>query len=116
MSDKVKIEGTIEAWESRELGLDEGFVEPVKVDESAVDEAAELKLISIRLQNSLIDDFKLIGKINGIGYQTLMRQSLKRFADSEIKRLLHECVLNKEEEEERARQLEELKKSEKKRA
>ena len=101
MSEKAKIEGTNEAWESRELGSDEDFVKPSKISEDAIDKAAELQLISIRLQKSLIEDFKLIGKINGIGYQTLMRQILKRFAASEIKKLLRECVLNKEEEMER---------------
>jgi vacuolar-type H+-ATPase subunit C/Vma6 len=109
MGDKDKIEGTAEAWESGELGRDGEFAESVEIDEGTVDEALELQMISIRLQKSLIDDFKLIGKINGIGYQTLMRQILKRFADSEIKRLLRECVLNEEEERERERQLEKMK-------
>jgi hypothetical protein len=45
-----------------------------------------LKLISIRLPESLIDDVKNIATINGgMGYQTLMRQVLKRFAASELK-------------------------------
>ncbi len=108
MSGKDKIEGTTEAWESGELGRDEKFAESVEIDEGKVNEALELQMISIRLQKSLIEDFKLIGKINGIGYQTLMRQILKRFADSEIKILLRECVLNQEEERERQRQLEEM--------
>ncbi len=109
MNGKDKIESTAEAWESGELGREEKFVESVEIDESEVDEALELQMISIRLQKSLIDDFKLIGQINGIGYQTLMRQILKRFADSEIKLLLRECVLNQEEEKERQRQIEEMK-------
>lgn len=116
MTGKDKIEGTTEAWESGELGSDGEFAEPVEIDEGAVDEALELQMISIRLQKSLIDDFKLIGKINGIGYQTLMRQILKRFADSEIKLLLRECVLNEEEEKEKQRQLEEMKQLKNKKA
>ena len=109
MVDEVKIEGTAEAWESGELGRDENFARSVEVDEDAIDKALELQLISIRLQKSLIEDFKLIAKINGIGYQTLMRQILKRFADSEVKRLLRECVLNSEEEAERQRQFDAMK-------
>ena len=116
MGDKAKIEGTAEAWESGKLGRDGKFAESVEIDEGTVDEALELQMISIRLQKSLIDDFKLIGKINGIGYQTLMRQILKRFADSEIKRLLRECVLNEEEEKERERQLEKMNRQGKKEA
>ncbi len=111
-----KINGTSEAWDSGDLGRDEKYVECVEVDEKAIDEAAELQLISIRLQKSLIEEFKLIAKLNGIGYQTLMRQILKRFADSEIKKLVRECMLNKEEEAEKERQLKEFSKSEGKKA
>jgi hypothetical protein len=56
----------------------------------AIDEALALQLISIRLQKSLIEDFKFIATLNGIGYQPLMRQILKRFVDSEKKRILRE--------------------------
>ena len=45
-------------------------------------------MISIRLQKSLIEDFKLLADLHGLGYQPLMRQILTRFADSEKKRLL----------------------------
>jgi len=100
MSKESTIEGTTEAWESRKLGNDENYVERVEVDEKELDDALELQLISIRLQKSLIEDFKLIAKINGIGYQPLMRQILKRFADAEMKNLLRECALKVEKEEE----------------
>jgi uncharacterized protein (DUF4415 family) len=56
----------------------------------AIDEALALQLISIRLQKSLIENFKFIATLNGIGYQPLMRQILKRFVDSEKKRILRE--------------------------
>lgn len=88
----TRIEGTIEAWESRELGQDENFVKVVEIDEKELNEAAELQQISIRLQKSLIADFKVIAKLHGIGYQTLMRQILHRFADCETKRLAREMV------------------------
>ncbi|ROT98691.1 hypothetical protein EB809_13595 [Marinobacter sp. R17] len=88
---KEKIEGTPEAWEDGRLGQDEDFVRVSRdVDDAALNEAAGLKPISIRLQQSLIDDYKMIAEINGIGYQPLIRQVLKRFADAEKKRLLRE--------------------------
>lgn len=81
-----KIESTNEAWENRLLGADEAFVAVAEnVNESAIDEALGLKMISIRLEQSLIEDFKAIATINNMGYQTLMRQALKRFAESEKK-------------------------------
>lgn len=86
-----KIEGTPEAWEDGSLGREEEFVRVSKnVDDAALNEAAGLQPISIRLQKSLIEDFKMIADINGIGYQPLIRQVLKRFADSEKRRILRE--------------------------
>lgn len=88
---KKKIENTPEAWEDGSLGRDEEYVRVSKnVDEAALNEAAGLQPISIRLQKSLIEDFKMIAEINGIGYQPLIRQVLKRFADAEKKRILRE--------------------------
>ena len=86
-----KIVGTPEAWEDGSLGLEEEFVRVSKnVDDAALNEAAGLQPISIRLQKTLIEDFKMIAEINGIGYQPLIRQVLKRFADSEKRRILRE--------------------------
>ncbi|MFC4258439.1 hypothetical protein ACFOZ5_05235 [Marinobacter lacisalsi] len=86
-----KIQGTPEAWEDGSLGREEEFVRVSKaVDDAALNEAAGLQPISIRLQKSLIEDFKMIAEINGIGYQPLIRQVLKRFADAEKKRILRE--------------------------
>ena len=101
MSQETKIEGTDEAWEKRELGCDAEFAEVADIDENLIDDSLDLQLISIRLQKSLIEDFKLIAKINGIGYQPLMRQILKRFADCEKKKIIRELAseVQKEEEE-----------------
>jgi len=86
-----KIVGTPEAWEDGSLGREEEFIRVSKnVDDAALNEAAGLQPISIRLQKSLIEDFKMIAEINGIGYQPLIRQVLKRFADSEKRRILRE--------------------------
>lgn len=81
-----KIESTVEAWEDRLLGADEAFVNVAKdVNQTSIDEALGLKMISIRLEQSLIDDFKAIATLNNMGYQTLMRQALKRFTEGEKK-------------------------------
>lgn len=93
MTKKAKIENSPEAWESGQLGQDEAYVKVAKdIDEFSLDEDLELQMISIRLQKSLIEDFKMIAKVHGIGYQPLIRQILKRFADSEKKRLLRKIA------------------------
>jgi hypothetical protein len=88
-----KIPDTEEAWLSGELGMDEEFVAVASDDaESIINDQLDLQPISIRLEKSLIEDFKLIAAMHGLGYQPLMRQSLKRFADCEKKRILREAA------------------------
>ena len=89
----TKIKGTEEAWETGKLGQDEKFVKKseLTLDEmQALDNALELKAISIRMPNSLIDSLKDIAEINGLGYQTLIKQVLNRFVDAEMKQALRE--------------------------
>jgi len=84
-----------EQWDNRELGADEHFVRVVETDldqQKAIDEAVGLQMISIRLPKALIDDFKFLGDVHNLKYQTLMRQVLARFADSEKKRLATKAV------------------------
>jgi hypothetical protein len=88
--DMNKIEGTIEAWEDGSLGCDEQYVEVSGVSDVALDDALSLKLISIRLQNSLIEDLKEIAKIEGLGYQPLIKKVLLRFVDAEKRKALKE--------------------------
>ena len=89
MSDKQKILGTEEAWESGSLGEDERHARPASQETANhIDEALGLQLISIRLDKSLIESFKLLASFHGIGYQPLMRDALKRFADSEMKAIV----------------------------
>lgn len=93
MSNMAKIPASDEAWDRGELGREEAFVE--KADgavQKHIDRSLELQLISIRLQKSLIEDFKFIATLNGIGYQPLMRQILKRFVDGEKKKILREVA------------------------
>ncbi len=93
MTKHEKIPASNEAWESGQLGRDKAHAQLIKEDiETQVDEALDLQAISIRLQKSLIEDFKFIATLNGLGYQPLMRQVLTRFVDCEKKRILREKV------------------------
>lgn len=85
--------GTDEAWEAGHLGNDESHAvalsaEEQRIDNARIEESLGLHMISIRLERALIEDFKMIAELNGIGYQPLMRQALKRFADCEKKKIL----------------------------
>ncbi|WP_372835610.1 hypothetical protein [Pontibacterium sp.] len=91
-----KIKGTAEAWESGELGCSEEHVVKSDINIGALDEALELKLISIRMQTTLIDDLKDVAKMRGLGYQPLIKQVLRRFVDAEKKQLLKEAAARAE--------------------
>lgn len=93
MIEKGKILGTDEAWESGELGTDgkhARVVSPETADK--IDDALGLQMISIRLEKALIDSFKLLGSFHGIGYQPLMKDALKRFAEHELKAIVSGLV------------------------
>ena len=75
-------------WESGVLGRSEAHVVVAPPDaEAALDEALCLQPISVRLQQSLIKDLKLIARYHGIGYQPLMRHALNRFARFELREM-----------------------------
>ena len=91
MGTRHVIPGTDKAWESGRLGGDDRYVAHLSAEELAADvalirDALGLHPISIRLEKTLIDDFKTLAAIRGLGYQTLMRQALKRFAEEELER------------------------------
>ncbi|CAM5442819.1 hypothetical protein AFAE65S_02827 [Alcaligenes phenolicus] len=92
MAKSSKIQDSNEAWENGQLGRDEAHIATAEPDESLINSSLGLQPISIRLEKSLIDDFKLIAEIHGLAYQPLMRQALRRFAESEKRRLLRESV------------------------
>ncbi|RMD67690.1 MAG: hypothetical protein D6819_10970 [Gammaproteobacteria bacterium] len=95
MSDKIeeRVEASDEAWETRRLGAEEAFVAVAGPEvEEAVERAAGTKLISIRMSQRMIDDLKFIAMQHGLGYQTLMKQSLARFIEAEKKLLWNEQV------------------------
>lgn len=103
---KRTIPASDEAWDDRTLGADKEFVEVVdQASEESIDEAVGMQMISIRLQKSMIEDFKLIASLSGgLGYQTLMRQVLRRFVECEKKRLFRELVSEKLQEEQKQQQ------------
>ncbi|MBC7657316.1 MAG: hypothetical protein H7147_09110 [Frankiaceae bacterium] len=75
-------------WDSGALGRSDEHVVVAPADvEAALDDALCLQPISVRLQQSLIDDLKLIAKYHGIGYQPLMRNALNRFARFELREM-----------------------------
>jgi len=77
-------------WESGELGKDGEFARKSTSDSSQLDDKLSLQMISIRLQKSLLEDLKDIAELNGIGYQPLIKQVLKRFVNAEKKQMLRE--------------------------
>ncbi|MNY35749.1 hypothetical protein D3C86_1701780 [compost metagenome] len=87
MSNAKKIPGTVEAWEQGGLGEDEAHAVVAPDESAALDRALGLQAVSIRLQKSLISDFKFLAEEHGMGYQPLMREALRRFAEAEMKRL-----------------------------
>ncbi|MBY0578757.1 MAG: BrnA antitoxin family protein [Burkholderiales bacterium] len=93
MSNKEKVLGTDEAWESGQLGSDGQYASLAAPEISPqVDDALGLQMISIRLDKSLIESFKILGSFHGVGYQPLMRDALKRFAESEMKAIVSGLV------------------------
>lgn len=97
MTRSGKIPDSDEAWDTGQLGRAAEHARPATGHiEKAVDASLGLQLISIRLQKSLIEDFKAIASLNGIGYQPLMRQILKRFVDGEKRRIVRERVTDRQ--------------------
>jgi len=93
-----KINGTIEAWESRQLGADASSAQKVSLEKhQEIEQALGLQMISIRLDKDLIQSFKTIGQFHGIGYQPLMRDALKRFVESEMKSIVTGMVQSQRE-------------------
>lgn len=99
MTEVTRVPVSDDAWDSGELGRNAQHVKvAATVDETKLDDALGLHLISVRLQKSLIDGLKLVAQANGIGYQPLMRQVLKRFVDSELRRMVRERQFQSREE------------------
>lgn len=79
-----------EEWETQELGADPEHAQRApkareKNLNALIDQALELELISIRLQKGLIEAFKELADLEGVGYQPLMRQVLTRHIREQAK-------------------------------
>lgn len=96
-----KITGTTDAWENKSLGADAAFVRRASIDlEGKIDTTLGLHAISIRLPKDVIEIYKLLAQVHGVGYQPLMRDAICRFAEAEMKQVLSDRVAD----ETRARQ------------
>lgn len=86
---KQKIAGNIENWENGTLGTDAKHAKAAPDElQKKVDDALGLHAISIRLNADLIDTFKKLAAYHGVGYQPLMRDALRRFAEGEMKQIM----------------------------
>ncbi|MBV6304423.1 BrnA antitoxin family protein [Candidimonas humi] len=93
MSNAKKIPGTVDAWETGALGNSQEHAKLASPDiQREVEDTLAMQLISIRLPKSVIEDFKAIASLEGIGYQPLMRAALMRFAQGESRRIMHELA------------------------
>lgn len=84
------LEDNTQQWDDRELGASDQFVKVSTVNEAQIDDALGLQSISLRMPTDLLDDLKNIAALNQLGYQTLIKQVLKRFVSSEMKRIIKE--------------------------
>ena len=89
-----------EQWESRELGAEEAFVKkPVKSKRTRAvlnnSTKEKTQLISIRLPVALIEDLKLVGQEENLGYQTLAKEVLQRFVDAEHRKNYNKVISEK---------------------
>jgi hypothetical protein len=96
-----------EQWENGALGRDEKFVQKSSRTRQDLDEKLALQAISIRLQKELIQDLKDIAQINGLGYQTLIKQILNRFVVGEKNMMAREKMkeLKEQQSEEECQQM-----------
>jgi hypothetical protein len=70
-----------ELWETGQLGASPEYMELASDEEERqLDEGLGLQLISMRLNKSLIEQFKQLADLEGIGYQPLMRHVLTNYA------------------------------------
>jgi len=89
MGKKTSIAGSTEAWEDRTLGASRAHARPATPEtEAAIEQALGLQAISIRLPRSVIETYKALAQMHGVGYQPLMRDAICRWAESELKQMV----------------------------
>jgi uncharacterized protein (DUF4415 family) len=101
----------IELWDNRALGADsEHVIESVMPLglQNQLNKANNMQMISIRLPRDLIDDLKMVGESQNLGYQSLIREVLKRFAASEKKIMIIQLLKQRDELEKQLLQAEKL--------
>jgi uncharacterized protein (DUF4415 family) len=80
-SEVEQFDADAELWESGKLGASAEHARPASPEqEQALDDALGLQLISIRIQKPLIEKLRGLAKLEGMGYQTFMRQILTHYA------------------------------------
>lgn len=110
MKNKEQIIGTAEAWENGELGRNATHAVPAPAElTQQIDDALGLQMISIRLPKELIEEYKMLAQFHKLGYQPLMRDALKRFAVSEVKKIAVQYANEKDANEKAAKERAKLK-------
>jgi predicted DNA binding CopG/RHH family protein len=83
--DKKKLEeltADAELWDSRQLGASAEHMKVVSDEEQKdIEDSLGLQMISIRLSKTLIEQLKELARLEGIGYQPLIRTILTQFAE-----------------------------------
>jgi predicted DNA binding CopG/RHH family protein len=101
--DIEKFDDENELWDSRQLGASAKNAKRVSDEEDkAIDDALGLQLLSFRIQRSVIEQLKELSKLEGIGYQPLMRQILTKYVRENQHKL--ESLLSPQEAAEQAEQ------------
>jgi predicted DNA binding CopG/RHH family protein len=83
--DMLQIEKDAELWENGQLGASVEHAVRVpeaeaKIIDAMIDDAFDLRSVTIRLQKGLVREFEQFAKQDGIGYQPLMRMILTKYA------------------------------------
>lgn len=74
-------------------------------ESSNVDELLELHPISIRMPKELVRDLKAIARLNGMGYQPLIRAVCQRFVEAEKRAIIRDQAARRQQELEHERAL-----------
>ena len=85
-----EIHANTDKWESGELGATQEFVKVSEFTAKDLQKSIELQPISLRVNKDLLEDLKSLAKMHNIGYQPLMKQILKRYAEK--RRLANEYI------------------------
>jgi predicted DNA binding CopG/RHH family protein len=90
--DVKQFDADTELWESRKLGASAKHAKrSSKEHDKALDDAFGLRLCTFRIQKGLIEQLKRLAKLEGMGYQTFMRQILTHYVGENTHKL-HELL------------------------